>query len=146
MSNMNVRITDNSDLFRNALPGALERALTIIGLQAEGYAKTYLKNKDAVDTGLLRNSVAFAVSGSPADISAYKADKPKKGKSKAKPYTGTAPKAKDGNITVYIGTNVEYGRYIEFGTVKMKARPYIKPSVTEHSEEYKNIVKNELSR
>lgn len=51
--------------------------------------------------------------------------------------------AVDGS-TVAVGTNVEYGVYIEYGTKKMAKRPFIKPAATEHSEVYKNIVKDEL--
>ena len=40
---------------------------------------------------------------------------------------------------VYIGTNVEYGKYVELGTVKMGARPFLKPAATEHTEEYKEL-------
>jgi len=41
---------------------------------------------------------------------------------------------------VYIGTNVEYAAYVEFGTVKMAERPYLKPAATEHGDEYKRII------
>lgn len=51
--------------------------------------------------------------------------------------------AVDGS-TVVVGTNVEYGVYVEYGTKKMAKRPFIKPAATEHSEVYKNIVKDEL--
>lgn len=40
----------------------------------------------------------------------------------------------------YIGTNVEYAAYVEFGTSKTKAQPYIKPAVVDHAEEYKQMV------
>ena len=45
---------------------------------------------------------------------------------------------------VYIGTNVEYAPYVEYGTSKMKAQPYLKPAATEHSEEYEGIFENFL--
>lgn len=41
--------------------------------------------------------------------------------------------------SAYIGTNVEYAAYVEYGTSKMAARPYLQPAATEHSEEYKAI-------
>lgn len=44
----------------------------------------------------------------------------------------------------YIGTNVEYAAYVEFGTVSMKPRPYIKPAVLDHIEEYKEIVRSTM--
>jgi HK97 gp10 family phage protein len=46
----------------------------------------------------------------------------------------------DGN-DVYIGSNVEYAPYVELGTSKQKAQPYLKPAATEHTETYKNILK-----
>lgn len=46
--------------------------------------------------------------------------------------------------TAYIGTNVEYAPYIEMGTVNTKAQPYLKPAITDHIQEYKNIIEQEL--
>lgn len=46
--------------------------------------------------------------------------------------------------SAYIGTNVEYAPYVEFGTRRQKAQPYLKPAVTEHAKEYKAIVEQEL--
>lgn len=40
---------------------------------------------------------------------------------------------------VYVGSNVEYAPYVELGTRKMKAQPYIKPAVVDHADEYKKI-------
>ena len=40
----------------------------------------------------------------------------------------------------YIGTNVEYAAYVEYGTSKTKAQPYLKPAVTDHADEYKQMV------
>lgn len=51
---MSLKITDNSNIFKNALPQAVEAALEAIGLQAEGYAKVLCP----VDTGRLRNSIS----------------------------------------------------------------------------------------
>lgn len=44
----------------------------------------------------------------------------------------------------YIGTNVEYGKYVELGTVKMAAQPFLKPAAADHAGTYANIVKDEL--
>lgn len=103
---MSVEYTDNSDEVLAALGGAMERALTRIGLQAERYAK----EECPVDTGNLRNSITNAVD----DKSAY------------------------------VGTNVEYAPYVELGTSRAKAQPFIKPAATEHSDVYKRIVQDEL--
>ena len=106
MSDVNIRITDNSDLVGEEFQQAVERALTRIGLQAE----TYAKRECPVDTSNLRNSITNAVD----DKSAY------------------------------VGTNVEYAPYVELGTSRAKAQPFIKPAATEHSDVYKRIVQDEL--
>lgn len=108
---------------------AIERALESVGITAEGYAK-FLCPKD---TGRLQNSITHVVD-----------DK-----------------------AVYIGTNVEYAGYVEMGTGKyvpngrktpwrykddkgwhitsgMPPRPYLKPAVTDHREEYRRIIENEF--
>jgi HK97 gp10 family phage protein len=45
---------------------------------------------------------------------------------------------------VYIGTNVKYGPYVEHGTSRMPARPFIRPAATEHGKEYKQIMKDSM--
>lgn len=44
----------------------------------------------------------------------------------------------------YIGTNVEYAPYVELGTSKRKAHPYLKPAVENHISEYRDIVDDAL--
>lgn len=66
----------------------------------------------------------------------------------------------------YIGTNVEYAPYVEFGTGQLfkggtggrqtawthagksthghRPQPYLRPALADHVERYKNIIKNEL--
>lgn len=44
----------------------------------------------------------------------------------------------------YVGTNVEYAPYVELGTVKMAARPFLKPAVAEHADEYREIMENAM--
>lgn len=56
-----VRIETNKDLFLDAADEAVERALTAIGLQAEGYAKDIITAEPRVDTGRLINSITNAV-------------------------------------------------------------------------------------
>lgn len=48
------------------------------------------------------------------------------------------------NKFAYIGTNVEYGKYVELGTRRAAAQPFLKPAATEHGGTYANIVKDEL--
>lgn len=46
--------------------------------------------------------------------------------------------------SVYIGSNVEYAAFVELGTSRMKARPYLKPAATEHTAEYKSLAEQAL--
>ena len=38
-----------------------------------------------------------------------------------------------------IGTNVEYAAYVEMGTSRTKAQPYLQPAVMNHIDEYSNM-------
>lgn len=45
---------------------------------------------------------------------------------------------------VYIGTNVEYGPYIELGTVNYTGKHMLKRAASEHSDAYKAIIEKYL--
>lgn len=47
--------------------------------------------------------------------------------------------------TEYIGTNVEYAPYVEMGTTRTRAQPYLMPAVVNHADQYKRIVKESLN-
>lgn len=42
----------------------------------------------------------------------------------------------------YIGTNVDYAGYVENGTYKQKAQPYIKPAVADHADTYRSTIES----
>ena len=46
---------------------------------------------------------------------------------------------------VYVGTNVEYAAYQEYGTSRMKAHPFLKPGIMNNLETYKEIAEKYLS-
>ena len=45
---------------------------------------------------------------------------------------------------VYIGTNVEYAPYVELGTSRQKAQPFLRPAASEHGEQYRKVLKKAL--
>ena len=47
--------------------------------------------------------------------------------------------------TEVIGTNVEYAPYVELGTFKQSAQPYLRPACENHTIEYRNIVKKVMT-
>lgn len=49
-----------------------------------------------------------------------------------------------GAKAVYIGTNVEYARYVEMGTIHHKEQPYLRPAAQNHVGQYRAIIENEL--
>lgn len=46
--------------------------------------------------------------------------------------------------TAYIGTNVEYAPYVEGGTSRMRAQPFLEPAMAEHLSEYKETIETIL--
>lgn len=132
-----IKFTDNTKLFLSAYEKALHNGLEAIGMTAEKYAKEKITDNDSVDTGRLRNSITYAISGEKANISTYSDDE-----GNTYSYSGTAPN--DKQPAVYIGTNVEYAPYVELGTSRQKAKPFLKPAATQHTAEYERILKAAL--
>ena len=54
--------------------------------------------------------------------------------------------AMEGSEAVVIGTNVEYGPYVELGTSRQKAQPFLRPAAQDHVGEYRCIIEGELRR
>lgn len=141
-----IQLVDNSAAAKSQLRSAVRRALMVIGLKAERYAKANCTEMKAVDTGRLRNSITFALAGEAANVSSYTADRGKGDKPPAAgSYSGTAD-GNSGDATVYVGSNVEYAPYIELGTAKMGPRPFLHNAAADHAEEYKQIFADELKR
>lgn len=47
---------------------------------------------------------------------------------------------------VAIGTNIEYATYVELGTSKMKAKPYLRPALDDKRDEIPKILEKHLQR
>jgi hypothetical protein len=136
---MSYTYKDNTDEVLSALEKAKIRGLTAIGLTAEGHAKKKITQAKAVDTGRLRNSITFAVSGESANISSYSGDHGEEGGS----YSGTAPNDKE--KAVYIGTGVEYAIGIETGSHrKAGGVHFLQDAAQNHTEEYKRLMEDSM--
>ena len=116
-------LENNKDAVLRELDRKVEKTLTMIGLQAEGYAQEYAH----VDTGNLQNSIQSEVVMT--------------------------------EDSVYIGTDVKYAPYVEFGHLqevgrfvpKIKKRlvkpqapayPFLRPAIEKHLDEYKRIAED----
>ncbi len=60
--------TSHASEVKAAKDAAVKKALEMIGLQAEGYAKENITRVGAVDTGRLRNSITHAAEGDDTQI------------------------------------------------------------------------------
>lgn len=133
MAEVSIRVENYTADVLAELGKAVEATLEDIGLTAEGYAIMQCP----VDTGNLRNSITHQV-----DVNEKQ---------------------------VVVGTPVEYGIYVEMGTgvyaveggrqtpwvymdsegefhrtSGMKPRPFVKPALEDHIEEYKSIIEEHL--
>lgn len=108
-----IEFTDNSRRTLDELNEVVDRILEQWGITGERNAKLELENNPRrVDTGLLRNSVTYALSGNSPNITTYQSDgRDKHGNPvdiKTGSYSGTAPIQSRGKKAVFIGSNVEY--------------------------------------
>ena len=111
-----------------------DQALVIVGRQAVGFVKPLVP----VDSGFLRSSITFATAEVPASPTreAGASSVKRKGKTVAGKHAGKTITATLNDVVkqpsaghVVIGTNVHYAPHIEYGTVKIKRQPFLRPGV-----------------
>ena len=140
-SRMKVTVHSNVDEFMEAVVERLPTILKAIGQTAEGYAK----QDCPVDTGLLRNSITFAISGEAPAIQSYSADRPDdNGVMQSGSYDGnTEPEEMPNAYSVQIGTNVKYAPAQEFNEdynhMVGKAH-FLRDALQNNREDYKDII------
>lgn len=141
-------LTDNSGEVLDELHKGMKTALEAVGVQAVSNAKDALHDSPKrIDTGLLRNSIAYALDGEAPSISRYTADKPRAGKTEKESgtYGGTLPAERGEDLrAVYIGTNVEYAQHVHEGTKRMAPNRFLKKAAESYSSEYKAIIEEIL--
>jgi hypothetical protein len=125
---------DNSDLLKDAIPEAIEAALEAVGQQCQRVCSEACP----VDTGLLRNSIAYALAGNmPTPTTAKQAATHKDGtpvkNPKTETYSGSVPSDGSYPMTVYVGTGVEYAPKIEDRT------GFLKGSITANADAEKKV-------
>ena len=106
---------------------AVERGLAAIGMRAVTYThRPKERGGTPVDTGRLRNSIAWATAS-------------QGGGGTDAPSGGGAD-----DHAVIIGTNVEYGKFVEEGTSKRKPAHMLRNALTDGADEYARIMEAAL--
>lgn len=152
---MSVKVQINTDKVGQELDKAITKALTMVGMQAENYAKLELENDPArIDTGLLRNSITWALGGESPQISSYSGDRPSKYKNNAQipsgSYSGNAPADGDNKRTVYVGTNVDHAVYVHEGATlpsgkKIAPNHFLRNGCERNTDEFQRMMEDALS-
>lgn len=122
MAEIEVTLTSNKDEILEALGEQLGQAMIAIGMTAESNAKQEI-TKAVYDTP--ESKSGYVRTGRLRNSITYGVD--------------TEEPA------VYIGSNVEYAPYVELGTSKMTARPFLKPAVENYGEQYKELLQQAMS-
>ena len=121
MAGIEVTLTSNKDEILEALGEQLGQAMIAIGMTAESNAKQEI-TKAVYDTP--ESKSGFVRTGRLRNSISYGVD--------------------TDEPAVYIGSNVEYAPYVELGTSKMRARPFLKPAVENYGEQYKDLLQQAM--
>lgn len=134
-----ITIEDYSDEILKELSEAVETALMSIGEKAVSHA---VKNVP-VDTGLLRNSLTYALDGQPTAITTYSDDSNIQSGS----YSGTAPQESGNNRSVSVGSNVSYALAVETNARakhEVGGAHFLKNALANHTDEYEKTLRAAL--
>lgn len=149
MADMTIKIkSDATDELKAELASKIRKGLLAAGIQASSAAREELqKSPQRIDTGLLRNSITYAMDGEAPAIGSYKSDKASKYTGKRPEpgtYTGVTDKEPDKRSAVYIGTNVDYAIYVHEGTDRMDPNRFLKNAVENNAAELIEIIKEQI--
>ena len=112
-------LQDNTAYIVQSMDRALAEALDEIGEMVVQRARELCP----VDTGRLRNSITHRMGGGGFSF-------PGMGASVGKEVT--------------VGSNVEYAAYVELGTSKMDAQPFLRPAAEDYAGEYRRVVEEHM--
>lgn len=135
MTGIRFKVTNSSRIERQlrnipaARQAAVQRAVTIGAERVRGQAALLIQQ------GPPRSGRAYQIAGK-THIASAPGEPPKTRSGRLAGSIFVRPE--DGGMAASVGTNIEYGRYLEFGTKKMAARPWLFPTFER--------LKNEISR
>ena len=148
-------VVDNSEAVLNELQQKMTKALTAASIQVVNYATLELDNNPRrIDTGLLKNSITYALGGEGTAIQSYRGDNPSRYKNDGViprgSYSGTAPADGPHERHAIVGTNVEYAIYVHEGArlpsgKMMTPNRFLKNAVQKNQEQLRQIIETMLS-
>lgn len=138
-----VKIEDHTDELLKDLATKEEKALVMVGMQAEGDAKIEIESSPRrVDTGRLRNSITWAIKSrhsEPQYIGGDNADE-------VDPDSGVREDQVPDDRSVIIGTNVEYACEIHEGRKGLDPNRFLRNAIEHNYETYRKMIDDVLKQ
>jgi len=110
---------DNSSELKKDMQKAIQKGLEECGKLAKKYAQQELKKPKTHKNGEVRPNIITGDLVDSIDYDVY-------------------------NNELYVGTDIFYGIFVEFGTRKTWAYPYLTPAMKKHKEQYRNTLKRNI--
>lgn len=134
----------------SAFPNAINKAVVKTASEVRNNALKSIRREQSMGRVYTHHFTAMLPSGALIE-----------GKKRSKPHTasapGDAPNTDTGRLVVsiatenprkglsYVGTSVEYGKYLEFGTRRVAARPWLRPAMDKAAPELPNAITNAIT-
>lgn len=133
-----VQINYNDDELFRSLSFLKEKALTMVGMEAEGDAKIEIESDPRrVDTGRLRNSITWATTKEHSEV------EPTQDSEDASSSDGLDTSQAEEDAVV-IGTNVEYAYEIHEGRKGLDPNRFLRNAVERNMKKYRTIIDETL--
>ena len=116
-----IKFQDNSSEIKKMLQEAIKKGLEECGKLAKKYAQQELRKPKAHKNGEVRPNIITGDLVDSIDYDVY-------------------------NNELYVGSDIFYSIFVEFGTRRSWAYPYLTPAIKNHKEQYKNILKRALRK
>lgn len=130
-----VKIEDHTDELLKDLATKEEKALVMVGMQAEGDAKIEIESSPRrVDTGRLRNSITWAIK------SQHSEPEPTDKNEDASSADGVNESQVPDDRSVIIGTNVEYACEIHEGRKGLDPNRFLRNAIEHNYETYRKMI------
>ena len=131
---------DNTGKAIDAVLNATKTALMAAATDVHGQAVELAP----VDTGNLKGSLSWTVGGEVGGLNSGGGKASKGAPKRATPDQGVHKT--DATDTAYIGTNIEYSMWLEYGTSKMAAQAYLRPALDAREKYVPEIMKKHYQK